>query len=110
VYPASASDRQVNSQTSSVSDVVVEPYNTVFSLNALINSSHMTTIIENNSLYRICQNQLKVNTPSFADINYLISQSMSSSTATMRFPGSNNSDIRKICTNLIPFPRIHFIS
>lgn len=33
------------------------------------------------------------------------------STSTMRFPGaSNNSDIRKLCTNLIPFPRLHFIS
>lgn len=36
---------------------------------------------------------------------------MSNSTATMRFPGiQNNSDIRKICTNLIPFPRLHFVS
>jgi tubulin beta len=29
----------------------------------------------------------------------------------MRFPGiSNNSDIRKLSTNLIPFPRVHFIT
>lgn len=36
---------------------------------------------------------------------------MSMSTSSMRFPGaSNNSDIRKLCTNLIPFPRLHFIS
>ena len=48
---------------------------------------------------------------SFADINYIISQAMSNATATMRFPGmQNNSDIRKLSTNLIPFPRLHFIT
>jgi len=32
-------------------------------------------------------------------------------TASLRFPGvQNNSDIRKLCTNLVPFSRLHFIS
>ena len=48
---------------------------------------------------------------SFADINYLVAQAMSNATATMRFPGmQNNSDIRKLCTNLIPFPILHLIT
>lgn len=93
------------------SDVVVEPYNTLLSLKCLIESSHLVLPIENQSLYRICNQNLGVKSPSFADINYLISQSMSNATASMRFPGiSNNSDIRKLSTNLIPFPRLHFIT
>lgn len=83
----------------------------MFALNSIINTSHMDIVLENPSLYRICSNLLKVKNPSFGDINYLICQAMSSSTATMRFPGaSNNSDLRKLCTNLIPFPRLHFIA
>ena len=50
-------------------------------------------------------------TVSFADVNYIIAQAMSNATACMRFPGvQNNSDVRKLCTNLIPFQRLHFIT
>jgi len=35
---------------------------------------------------------------------------MSNTTCTLRFHGcDNNSDIRKLSTNLVPFPRIHFL-
>jgi len=35
---------------------------------------------------------------------------MSNSTATLRFPGyQNNCDYRKLTTNLVPFPRLHFL-
>ena len=35
---------------------------------------------------------------------------MSNTTASVRFPGyENNTDIRKLCTNLVPFPRLHFL-
>ncbi|TNV80488.1 hypothetical protein FGO68_gene9513 [Halteria grandinella] len=104
VLPGSAS-------SDATSDVVVEPYNTVFSLKSLVESSHMTLPIENQSLYRICTQTLGVQSPTFADVNYLISQSMSNITASLRFPGvANNSDLRKLSTNLIPFPRLHFIT
>jgi tubulin beta len=107
VYPGSAS----NPDTSNISDIVVEPYNTMFALNSIINTSHMDVVLENPALYRICTNILKIKSPSFADVNYLICQAMSQSTATMRFPGaSNNSDWRKLCTNLVPFSRLHFIA
>jgi tubulin beta len=111
VMPGSASKESSVSGIGSVSDIVVEPYNTMFALNQLINTSHMSTVLENSALYKICTNILKVQSPSFADINYIATQAMCSSTATMRFPGaSNNSDLRKLCVNLIPFPRLHFIS
>lgn len=93
------------------SDVVVEPYNSILTLNALIESSHAAFPIENRALYNICQNGLKIKNPSFEDINYLIAQGMSNSTATLRFPGyENNCDYRKLTTNLVPFSRLHFIS
>lgn len=33
---------------------------------------------------------------------------MSGVTAGLRFPGQLNSDLRKMCVNLVPFPRLHF--
>lgn len=93
------------------SDVVVEPYNSILSLNSLIESSHATFTFENSALHKICQNNLKIANPTFEDINYLIAQGMSNSTATLRFPGyQNNSDYRKLTTNLVPFSRLHFIA
>lgn len=35
---------------------------------------------------------------------------MAGTTCTLRFPGQLNSDLRKLCVNLIPFPRLHFFS
>ena len=53
IFPGTSSEN-------SVSDVVVEPYNSVFALSTVINSSHADFVIENPSLYRICHNLLKV--------------------------------------------------
>jgi tubulin beta len=93
-----------------VSDVVTEPYNSVFTLNNLIENSHASFTLENGAINRICSKNLKIQHPSFADINHIIAQVMSNSTASLRFPGiQNNADIRKLTTNLVPFPRLHFL-
>lgn len=42
------------------SDVVTEPYNSILTLNALIESSHAVFGVENKALHRICTNNLKV--------------------------------------------------
>lgn len=31
-------------------------------------------------------------------------------TASLRFPGQLNSDLRKLGVNLVPFPRLHFFT
>ncbi|KAI3745914.1 hypothetical protein L6452_08326 [Arctium lappa] len=46
--------------------------------------------------------------PSFGDLNHLISTTMSGVTCCLRFPGQLNSDLRKLAVNLVPFPRLHF--
>ena len=70
-----------------VSDVVTEPYNSVFTLNNLIENTHASFTLENSAINRICSKNLKVQNPSFADINHIIAQVMSNSTASLRFPG-----------------------
>lgn len=93
-----------------VSDVVTEPYNSVLALNGLIEHSQAVFPIENGALNRICQKNLKIAKPTFQDVNHIIAQVMSNTTCTLRFNGGdNNSDIRKLATNLVPFPRVHFL-
>ena len=47
---------------------------------------------------------LKFNT----SLNRLISQIVSSITASLRFDGALNVDLNEFQTNLVPYPRIHF--
>merc|ERR1712137_34100 len=67
-----------------------------------------TYCIDNEALYDICFRTLKLSTPTYGDLNHLVSASMSGVTCCLRFPGQLNSDLRKLAVNLIPFPRLHF--
>jgi len=91
-----------------VSDTVVEPYNAVLSSHQLLENSDETFVIDNEALYNISHNVLKQNAPKYADLNYLISCVMAGVTASLRFPGKLNGDLRKLGVNLVPFPRLHF--
>jgi tubulin beta len=91
-----------------VSDTVVEPYNATLSIHQLIENADNVVCLDNDALYDISKNTLKINQPSYGDLNYLVSQVMSGATCGLRFPGQLNSDLRKMSVNLIPFPRLHF--
>jgi tubulin beta len=91
-----------------VSDTVVEPYNATLSVHQLVENADMVFIVDNEALYDICFRTLKLTTPTYGDLNHLVSAAMSGVTACLRFPGQLNSDLRKLAVNLIPFPRLHF--
>jgi len=91
-----------------VSDTVVEPYNATLSIHQLVENADEVMCIDNEALYDICFRTLKLPTPTYGDLNHLVSAVMSGITACLRFPGQLNSDLRKLAVNLIPFPRLHF--
>ncbi|KAL0327798.1 UNVERIFIED_CONTAM: Tubulin beta-1 chain [Sesamum angustifolium] len=91
-----------------VSDTVVEPYNATLSVTHFVENADECMVLDNEALYDICFRTLKLTTPSFGDLNHLISATMSGVTCCLRFPGQLNSDLRKLAVNLIPFPRLHF--
>jgi len=91
-----------------VSDAVVEPYNATLSVHQLVENSDETFCIDNEALYDICFRTLKLSTPTYGDLNHLVSFVMSGITTGLRFPGQLNSDLRKLAVNLVPFPRLHF--
>merc|ERR1712226_150981 len=92
----------------STSDAVVEPYNAVFSFHVLIDQTDQSYTIDNEALYSIWTGPLKKPNPNYTDLNHLVSRTMSGVTTCLRFPGQLNADLRKLATNMVPFPRSHF--
>ncbi len=91
-----------------VSDTVIEPYNAGLSIHQLIENVDITHCIDNEALYDICFRTLKLPNPNYRDLNQLITSVMSGITASLRFSGELNADLRKTAVNMIPFPRLHF--
>ncbi len=89
---------------------ILEPINSILSLNKMINlSNYLAYVIHNEALYNIFTNQLKIPRPSYDDINSLISSFMSGVSCGIRFPGEQTTNIRKLATNLVPFQPSHFL-
>jgi tubulin alpha len=65
--------------------------------------------VDNEALYDICRRNLDIERPTYTNLNRLISQVISSLTASLRFDGALNVDITEFQTNLVPYPRIHFM-
>ncbi|CAE6458201.1 unnamed protein product [Rhizoctonia solani] len=93
-----------------VSDTVVEPYNTVLSLHQLVDNTDMTICVDNEALYDVTHRLNPQAQPEFHQLNRLIAQVMTGVSTTFRFPGQLNGDMRKMALNLIPFPRMHFLT
>ncbi|XP_058819503.1 tubulin beta chain-like [Topomyia yanbarensis] len=91
-----------------VSEVVVEPYNAVFTLNSMIDCSDETFCLDNEALFDINMTTLRIEKPTLDDLNHLISMAMSGITCSFRYPGQLNSDLRKLLTNMVPFRKLHF--
>jgi len=105
-------DRMMNTYSvfpsTKVSDTVVEPYNATLSVHHLLENTDGNFSIDNEALFHISQNVLKIHSPTYEDLNHLVASTMSGLTTCFRFPGQLNDDLRKLNTNLVPFPRLHF--
>merc|ERR1711975_4902 len=92
-----------------VSNAVVEPYNSVLSTHALLEHTDVTFCMDNEALYDVCRRNLDIERPTYTNLNRLLAQVTSSLTASLRFDGALNVDITEFQTNLVPYPRIHFM-
>lgn len=91
-----------------ISTSVVEPYNSVLTTHATLDFADCTFMIDNEAIYDICSNTLQVPRPNYTNLNRLVAQVVSSTTASLRFPGEMNVDLNEFQTNLVPYPRVHF--
>jgi len=92
-----------------VSTAVVEPYNSVLSTHSLLEHTDVAFMLDNQAIYDICKTSLNIEKPTYTNLNRLISQVISSLTCSLRFEGALNVDINEFQTNLVPYPRIHFL-
>lgn len=92
-----------------VSTAVVEPYNSVLSTHSLLEHTDVAVLLDNEAIYDICRRSLDIERPTYTNLNRLISQIISSLTTSLRFDGAINVDVTEFQTNLVPYPRIHFM-
>jgi len=93
-----------------ISTCIVEPYNAMLSTHWLLDHTEVSIVLDNEAIYGICQKALDIDRPSYADLNIIISKVISSMTASLRFDGELNVDLGEFQTNLVPFPRLHFMT
>ena len=92
-----------------LSNTIVEPYNSVLSISNFLEFSNLNVIFDNETINYICQQKLNIDFPTYSNLNRLIAHVVSSLTFSLRFNGHLNMDLTSIETNLIPYPRIHFV-
>ena len=87
----------------------MEPYNALLTTHWLTDHSEISVVLDNEAIYEICKRQLDIPRPSYDSLNRLIAKAVSSMTASLRFQGELNMDLQEFQTNLVPFPRLHFM-
>merc|ERR1712156_751228 len=93
-----------------LSTCIVEPYNGLLSTHWLLDHTDVSLVLDNEALYEICQKKLDIKKPSYDNLNRIIAKVVSSMTAALRFDGELNVDMNEFQTNLVPFPRLHFMT
>jgi len=93
-----------------ISTCIVEPYNAMLSTHWLLDHTEVSVLLDNEAIYAICQKQLDIPRPSYHQLNMIIAKVVSSMTASLRFDGELNVDLGEFQTNLVPFPRLHFMT
>ena len=76
----------------SVSNTVVEPYNSLLALDKMAQCENVV-ILDNESLYRIMNTELMLDSPAFSDLNRIVSHIMAGMTGSIRFNGQINMDL-----------------
>merc|ERR1712012_118184 len=93
-----------------ISTCIVEPYNAMLSTHWLLDHTEVSVVLDNEAIYAICQKKLDIDRPTYGNLNVIIAKVISSMTASLRFDGELNVDLGEFQTNLVPFPRLHFMT
>ncbi|XP_033213460.1 tubulin epsilon chain-like isoform X1 [Belonocnema kinseyi] len=101
-------------------DVITAPYNALLATKELTDHATCVFPTENKALQDICyaqmnrkenSDQAKYNASCrpFQDMNSIIVNMLLHLTSGSRFPGSLNTDMNELATNLVPYPQLHYI-
>ena len=90
-----------------VADIVTAPYNVIPTMRRLCLNADAVVVIDNKALTKILTELYEK--PSMEQTNSVVSNIMSASTTTLRYPGYMNNDLMGLVASLIPTPRCHFL-
>merc|ERR1712050_219186 len=76
----------------------------------LLDITDLNIVLDNEALYGLCVKKLGIKQPCYGNVNNIIAKVVSSVTASLRFDGELNVDLDEFLTNLVPFPRLHFMT
>jgi len=93
-----------------ISTAIVDPYNALLSTHWLLDHTEVSIVLDNEAVYGICNRALDLQTPTYDNLNRIIAKTISAMTASLRFDGELNVDLNEYQTNLVPFPRLHFMT
>lgn len=87
----------------------VEIYNATFAFHREVELSDMTLLYDSSAIHWQLTKQGNFR-PSSNEVNKWIGQAIAQTTIPFRYAGQLNTNQRKIATNLIMFPRMHFFT
>ncbi|KAJ8666464.1 hypothetical protein QAD02_008126 [Eretmocerus hayati] len=105
----------------STQDVVTAPYNVLLSTRKLIEHATCVFPAENRALQDMCnihlhskkenvdQEKYNASCLPYQDMNSIIVNMLLHLTSGSRFPGSLNTDMNELATNLVAYPQLHYI-
>ena len=104
-------------------DVITSPYNSVLAMHRLTECADCVLPIENQALLNILQKSKaahhqqhkstaskEVKEKAFEHMNNIVANLILDLTCSSRFQGSLNVDLNEISMNLVPFPKIHYLT
>ncbi|KAK9884548.1 hypothetical protein WA026_007391 [Henosepilachna vigintioctopunctata] len=98
-------------------DVITAPYNMMLATQHLIEYATCVFPFENRALQEIttrkniaCESKFSSISSPFEDMNSIVVNLLLNITSGSRFTGQMNFDVNAIKTNMVPFPKMHFLS
>ncbi|KAK8840921.1 hypothetical protein M9Y10_027753 [Tritrichomonas musculus] len=92
-----------------VTDTEIDTYNCILSLSQLMLTCDQVFYFDNKDLFDFAYKDLRLSTPTYGDLNYIVACDMVGATCSLRNHCCLNSDLRKISINHIPFDRLKFL-
>ena len=92
-----------------ISNIVVEPYNFVLSMQNVLEHSSLTLMNTNEGLKELINKHKSVETPKLNEYNDILGLTMSHFLSCYSHPFTSN-NLAHLQTNLVMYPRIHFMT
>eukprot|EP01083_Nonionella_stella_P057485 150877_1 len=89
-----------------------EAYNTILAVHELLDNSEINFVIQNGKLLALAVQKLKLENPTYDDMNWMLSLIMSGTTSPFRFISEPDlcSNLKKMDAYFRVFPKLHFLN